>query len=76
MAALISPITRQIAKGHREPQTLSDVRLEDVQDCLVFDRHGVSLPFKNLYQHGKSVIIFVRVGKVSKSYGSLFSAGY
>ncbi|CAG09571.1 unnamed protein product, partial [Tetraodon nigroviridis] len=26
----------------------------------VFDRHGVSLPFKNLYQHGKSVIIFVR----------------
>lgn len=39
-----------------------DIPLEDVQDCLVYDRHGVSVPFKDLYTGGKAVIIFVRVG--------------
>lgn len=73
MAAVISPITRQVAKETLELQkACSDLRLEDVEDCLVYDRRGVSVPFKNLYQHGKSVIIFVRVRKVYKSYSGLF----
>uniref|UniRef100_A0A671V1D1 Peroxiredoxin like 2C n=1 Tax=Sparus aurata TaxID=8175 RepID=A0A671V1D1_SPAAU len=58
---VISPITRQVAKEDREDGTPSvDIRLEDVEDCLIYDRHGVSVPFKKLYQDGKSVIIFVR----------------
>lgn len=73
MAAVISPITRQVAKENREVEGVcSDIRLEDVEDCLVYDRRGVSLPFNNLYQHGKSVIIFVRVRKVYKSYSGLY----
>lgn len=73
MAALISPIIRQIAKETRElSRFCSDIRLEDVEDCLVYDRRGDSVPFKNLYQHGKSVIIFVRVRKVYKSYLDLY----
>lgn len=39
-----------------------DIPLEDVQDCFVYDRHGVSFPFKELHQDRKAVIIFVRVG--------------
>eukprot|EP00066_Takifugu_rubripes_P008605 XP_003974913.1 PREDICTED: thioredoxin-like protein AAED1 [Takifugu rubripes] len=61
MAAVLSPITRQVSKEPRELQRVCvDIRLEDVQDCLVYDRRGGSVPFKNLYQHTKSVIIFVR----------------
>lgn len=72
MAAVISPITRQVAKETRElDRVCSDLRLEEVQDCLVYDRRGFSVPLKNLYQHGKSVIIFVRVRKVYKSYWGL-----
>lgn len=48
--------TRQLSR------LLVDIPLEDVQDCLVYDRHGVSVPFKELYQDRKAVIIFVRVG--------------
>lgn len=72
MAAVISPITRQVAKETRELERVcSDLRLEDVEGCLVYDRRGVSVPFKNLYQHGKSAIIFVRVRKVYKSHSGL-----
>lgn len=39
-----------------------DIPLEDVQDCLIYDRHGLSVPFKELYQDRKAVVIFVRVG--------------
>ncbi|GAA6223140.1 thioredoxin-like protein AAED1 [Lates japonicus] len=61
MAEVVSPITRQVTKGNREVGTPSfDIRLEDVEDCLIYDRHGVSFPFKKLYQDRKSVIIFVR----------------
>lgn len=63
MANVGSPITRQVTKAKRGLENPSvDVRLEDVEDCLIYDRHGVSFPFKTLYQDRKSVIIFVRVG--------------
>lgn len=72
MAAVLSPITRQVSKEPRELQRVCvDIHLEDVQDCLVYDQRGGSVPFKNLYQHGKSVIIFVRVSKVYESYSGL-----
>lgn len=72
MAAALSPIIRQVTKESREVERVCvDVRLEDVEDCLVYDRRGLSLPFKDLYQHGKSVIIFVRVWKLlEKFFGS------
>lgn len=73
MAAVISVITRQVAKESRELERICpDIRLEDVEDCLVYDRRGVSVPFKNLHQQGKSVIIFVRVRKDSKSYSGVY----
>ncbi|XP_026042151.1 thioredoxin-like protein AAED1 isoform X2 [Astatotilapia calliptera] len=61
MAEVVSPITRQVTKGSQENVTcFVDINLRDVEDCLIYDRHGVSLPFKTLYQDRKSVIIFVR----------------
>ncbi|XP_029367055.1 peroxiredoxin-like 2C [Echeneis naucrates] len=61
MAETVSPITRQVCKesGDLRPPP-ADVRLEDVEDCLIYDRHGASIPFKSLYQDRKSVMIFVR----------------
>lgn len=62
MAEVVSPITRQVTNDNREIGNPSvDIRLEEVEDCLLYDRHGVSIPFKKLYQDRKSVIIFVRV---------------
>ncbi|XP_053182118.1 peroxiredoxin-like 2C [Scomber japonicus] len=61
MAEIESPITRQVTRENgdgRGPPI--DIRLEDVEDCLIYDRHGVSFPFKKLYQDRKSVIIFLR----------------
>ncbi|XP_045890316.1 peroxiredoxin-like 2C [Micropterus dolomieu] len=61
MAEVGSPITRQVTTEHREIGTTSvDIRLEDVEDCLIYDRQGVATPFKKLYQDRKSIIIFVR----------------
>ncbi|XP_040898338.1 peroxiredoxin-like 2C [Toxotes jaculatrix] len=61
MAEVVSPITRQVTKENREIRSPPvDIRLEDVEDCLIYDQHGVSFPFKTLYQDRKSVIIFVR----------------
>ncbi|CAI5649971.1 thioredoxin-like protein AAED1 isoform X2 [Oreochromis niloticus] len=61
MAEVVSPITRQVTKGSQENVTcFVDINLRDVEDCLIYDRHGVSIPFKTLYQDRKSVIIFVR----------------
>ncbi|XP_042344282.1 peroxiredoxin-like 2C [Plectropomus leopardus] len=61
MAEAVSPITRQVTKENQEVWIPSvDYRLEDVEDCLIYDRQGVSAPFKKLYQDRKSVIIFVR----------------
>ncbi|TMS03329.1 Thioredoxin-like protein AAED1 [Larimichthys crocea] len=61
MAEEFSPITRQVTKENREIGTSSvDIPLEDVEDCIIYDRHGVSIPFKKLHQDRKSVIIFVR----------------
>lgn len=60
--AEVSPITRQITKeNHDFGAATVDFRLEEVEDCLVYDRHGVGVPFKKLYQDRKSIIIFVRV---------------
>ncbi|XP_062273099.1 peroxiredoxin-like 2C [Scomber scombrus] len=61
MAEIESPITRQVTRENGESGgPLVDIRLEDVEDCLIYDRHGVAFPFKKLYQDRKSVIIFVR----------------
>ncbi|CAJ1069031.1 peroxiredoxin-like 2C [Xyrichtys novacula] len=61
MAETVSPVTRQVTKENQNTWTPSvDIRLEDVEDCLIYDRHGVSIPFKKLYQDRKSVVIFVR----------------
>ncbi|XP_038163997.1 peroxiredoxin-like 2C [Cyprinodon tularosa] len=62
MAELFSPITRQVSREKFDAgtQNLKDIKLKDVEDCLIYDRLGVSFPFKNLYQDSKSVIIFVR----------------
>ncbi|KAI4820118.1 hypothetical protein KUCAC02_028109 [Chaenocephalus aceratus] len=61
MAEAISPIIRQVTIENKDIGSLSiDYHLEDVEDCLIYDRHGVSFPFKKLYRDRKSVIIFVR----------------
>lgn len=63
MAEAVSPITRQVTKESQELGTPSvEYGLEDVEDCLIYDRHGVPVPFKKLYHDRKAVIIFVRVG--------------
>ncbi|XP_054629807.1 peroxiredoxin-like 2C isoform X2 [Dunckerocampus dactyliophorus] len=55
------PITRQIEKESRESGAPpADVHLQAVEDCCIYDRHGMSIPFKSLYQDRKSIIIFVR----------------
>ena len=64
MAEAISPIIRQVTIENKDIGSLSiDYHLEDVEDCLIYDLHGVSFPFKKLYRDRKSVIIFVRVGE-------------
>ncbi|XP_068994978.1 peroxiredoxin-like 2C [Embiotoca jacksoni] len=61
MAGEVSPITRQVTVENRETRTASvNIDLRDVEDCLIYDRHGVAVPFKTLYGDRKSVIIFVR----------------
>uniref|UniRef100_A0A8D3CN18 Peroxiredoxin like 2C n=1 Tax=Scophthalmus maximus TaxID=52904 RepID=A0A8D3CN18_SCOMX len=61
MAEELSPITRQVTRGNRETRSPPlGVRLEDVEGCFVYDRHGDSAPFKELYRDRKSVLIFVR----------------
>ncbi|XP_076005586.1 peroxiredoxin-like 2C [Genypterus blacodes] len=59
--AKVEPVTRQVTK--EDPGTAihpADIHLEDVEDCFIYDRHGIPVPFKKLYQERKSVIIFVR----------------
>lgn len=64
MAETVSPITRQVTKESGDTGTSSvDISLKDVEGCLIYDRHGVPVPFQTLYQDRKSVIVFVRVGK-------------
>ncbi|KAK7136414.1 hypothetical protein R3I94_014911 [Phoxinus phoxinus] len=63
--APVLPITQQgqIARaGHLENRTRDprDLRVSDVSDCRVYDRHGVCKPFDSLHQHSKAIIIFVR----------------
>uniref|UniRef100_A0AAT9K9M1 Thioredoxin-like protein AAED1 n=1 Tax=Amphiprion clarkii TaxID=80970 RepID=A0AAT9K9M1_AMPCL len=61
MAEEVLPITRQVTTESRETGTsFVDIHLLDVEDCLIYDRHGISIPFKSLYQERKSIIIFVR----------------
>lgn len=68
MAEVVSPITKQVRKEIREVGSSSGpIRLEEVEDCLLYDQHGASLPFKELYQDRKSVMIFVRVWEIKNS---------
>ncbi|XP_017267670.1 peroxiredoxin-like 2C [Kryptolebias marmoratus] len=61
MAEVLSPITRQVAKERRETGTrAAEIDLREVEDCLIYDRHGNSFPFRSLYQDRKTVVIFVR----------------
>ncbi|KAG7490831.1 hypothetical protein JOB18_042932 [Solea senegalensis] len=61
MAEVVSPITRQVTKGDQDTRSPPVVvRLQDVEESLIYDRHGVSFPFKRLCQDRKSIIIFVR----------------
>ncbi|KAM6931344.1 peroxiredoxin-like 2C [Xenentodon cancila] len=61
MAEIVSPITRQVCRDSRVAGTSSaDINLKDVEDCLIYDRRGLSAPFKTLYQDRKSVVVFVR----------------
>ncbi|XP_029916240.1 peroxiredoxin-like 2C [Myripristis murdjan] len=59
--AKVLPITQQITRENRENEKPPvNIRLEDVEDCFIYDRRGVASPFKKLYQDRKSIIIFVR----------------
>ncbi|XP_054867089.1 peroxiredoxin-like 2C isoform X2 [Amphiprion ocellaris] len=65
MAEEVLPITRQVTTESRETGTsFVDIHLLDVEDCLIYDRHGVCIPFKSLYQERKSIIIFVRDAEI------------
>ncbi|XP_047656130.1 peroxiredoxin-like 2C isoform X4 [Tachysurus fulvidraco] len=69
--ATSSPITQQICSSL--PPTSSPTSptpspiptpipspILEVEDCLIYDRHGVGITFKSLYQNHKAIIIFVR----------------
>ncbi|CAL1615632.1 unnamed protein product [Knipowitschia caucasica] len=60
--AEVSPITKQITKENLDFRSAAivDFSIEEVEDCLVYDKHGVAVPFQKLYQDKKSIIIFVR----------------
>ncbi|XP_061585358.1 peroxiredoxin-like 2C [Cololabis saira] len=61
MAEIVSPITRQVCRDSRDGGYSSvDISLKDVEDCFIYDRHGLAAPFKTLYQDRKSVLVFVR----------------
>uniref|UniRef100_A0A3P9HSC6 Peroxiredoxin like 2C n=1 Tax=Oryzias latipes TaxID=8090 RepID=A0A3P9HSC6_ORYLA len=61
MAATVPPVTRQITRdSHRKKTENPPVDLQEAQDCLIYDRRGVSIPFKSLYQDRKVIIVFVR----------------
>ncbi|XP_067088030.1 peroxiredoxin-like 2C isoform X1 [Osmerus mordax] len=56
-----APITQQITTDHRErTRPCVIIRLEEIEDCLIYNRHGVSFHFKELYQERKAIIVFVR----------------
>ncbi|KAG7332349.1 hypothetical protein KOW79_004183 [Hemibagrus wyckioides] len=59
--ATSSPITQQICSS--VPPTSSStpaIPISEVEDCLIYDQHGVGITFKSLYQNHKAVVIFVR----------------
>ncbi|XP_068167210.1 peroxiredoxin-like 2C isoform X2 [Antennarius striatus] len=61
MAEVDSPITKQVMKETKEVGSCHvDICLEDAEDCLIYDRQGIPVQFKTLYQDRKSIIIFVR----------------
>ncbi|XP_057687648.1 peroxiredoxin-like 2C isoform X3 [Corythoichthys intestinalis] len=62
MAEEKSPITQQIQSGtsRGSGSPLVSVDLREVEDCVIYDRHGTCIPFKSLFQDRKSIIIFVR----------------
>ncbi|XP_060738157.1 peroxiredoxin-like 2C [Tachysurus vachellii] len=67
--ATSSPITQQICSSLPPTSSptspipspiLSPIPIPEVEDCLIYDRHGVGITFKSLYQNHKAIIIFVR----------------
>ncbi|TSY41764.1 Thioredoxin-like protein AAED1 [Bagarius yarrelli] len=63
--ATSSPVTQQIRSYI--PPTFpppSAVSISEVEDCLIYDRHGASIPFNSLYQNHKAIVIFVRDANV------------
>ncbi|XP_076859653.1 peroxiredoxin-like 2C [Brachyhypopomus gauderio] len=59
--AAVYPITQQITSfGPRSSLAASDICIADVEECLVYNRHGICTTFKSLFQNNKAIIIFVR----------------
>ncbi|XP_053480927.1 peroxiredoxin-like 2C isoform X1 [Ictalurus furcatus] len=55
------PITQQICSSVPPTSSAtSAVPIAEVEDCLIYDRNGLRLTFKSLYQTHKAIIIFVR----------------
>ncbi|KAL4630082.1 thioredoxin-like protein AAED1 [Arapaima gigas] len=56
-----APVTRQVRRSEPSPaKGRPAVELSAVQDCTVLDRDGARLPFRQLYEKKKAVIVFVR----------------
>ncbi|KAK3565259.1 hypothetical protein QTP86_001678 [Hemibagrus guttatus] len=63
--ATSSPITQQICSS--VPPTsapTSAIPISEVEDCLIYDQHGVGITFKSLYQNHKAIVVFVRDANV------------
>ncbi|MCJ8735054.1 hypothetical protein PDJAM_G00242420 [Pangasius djambal] len=60
MAASL-PVTQQIcSSGPPASSATCAIPIAELEDCLIYDRHGVCITFKSLYQNHKAIIIFVR----------------
>ncbi|XP_062399638.1 peroxiredoxin-like 2C [Sardina pilchardus] len=54
-----TPVTTQVAR-HQPTHVPLDFQITDVESCVLYDRHGVPVPFQSLYEEQKCIIIFVR----------------
>ncbi|XP_053556571.1 peroxiredoxin-like 2C isoform X2 [Bombina bombina] len=62
MDTLGAPVTIQIGRNLTDLPgcPLYHPDLEQAADCLVWDKHGKSLEFKELYRNKKAIVVFVR----------------
>ncbi|XP_072538025.1 peroxiredoxin-like 2C isoform X2 [Salminus brasiliensis] len=59
--AAVFPITQQISSSApQSSRAAAELRVSDVEECLIYDQHGASAAFKSLFQSSKAIIIFVR----------------